>query len=103
LFVSENPDTLFFSMILMTRRKKANVWAMFKTQAGQNRVGKESRTRKIALGNPMHDIVETLFLTMFYGGKMKAMPPKLLTGKKYRERLLKRWFMHGKKIFETGS
>ncbi len=34
---------------------------------------------KIALGHHRDDIVETLFLNMFYGGKMKAMPPKLLS------------------------
>ncbi len=33
---------------------------------------------KIALGHHRDDIVETLFLNMFYGGKMSAMPPKLL-------------------------
>ncbi|GAA5187958.1 tRNA 2-thiocytidine(32) synthetase TtcA [Ferrimonas gelatinilytica] len=32
---------------------------------------------KIALGHHRDDIIETLFLNMFYGGKMKAMPPKL--------------------------
>ncbi len=32
---------------------------------------------KIALGHHMDDIVETLFLNMFHGSKMKAMPPKL--------------------------
>lgn len=36
----------------------------------------------IALGHHRDDIVETLFLNMFYGGKMKAMPPKLLTDSK---------------------
>ncbi|HDS1203946.1 TPA: tRNA 2-thiocytidine(32) synthetase TtcA [Shewanella algae] len=34
---------------------------------------------KIALGHHRDDIIETLFLNMFYGGKMKAMPPKLLS------------------------
>ena len=32
---------------------------------------------KIALGHHRDDIVETLFLNMFFGGKLKAMPPKL--------------------------
>ena len=34
---------------------------------------------KIALGHHRDDIVETLFLNMFYGGKLKAMPAKLLS------------------------
>lgn len=34
---------------------------------------------KIALGHHRDDIVETLFLNMFYGARMKAMPPKLLS------------------------
>ena len=32
---------------------------------------------KIALGHHMDDIVETLFLNMFHGSRLKAMPPKL--------------------------
>lgn len=34
---------------------------------------------KIALGHHREDIVETLFLNMFYGSKLSAMPPKLLS------------------------
>lgn len=37
----------------------------------------EHKVTKIALGHHREDILETLFLNMFYGGKMKAMPPKL--------------------------
>ena len=33
---------------------------------------------KVALGHHKDDIVETLFLNMFFGGRLKAMPPKLL-------------------------
>lgn len=34
---------------------------------------------KIALGHHRDDLLETLFLNMFYGGKMKSMPPKLFS------------------------
>ncbi|WP_198246633.1 tRNA 2-thiocytidine(32) synthetase TtcA [methane-oxidizing endosymbiont of Gigantopelta aegis] len=37
---------------------------------------------KIALGHHKDDIVETLFLNMFYGAKLSAMPPKLLSDDK---------------------
>ncbi len=64
-----------------------------KTPAGKTFCGLCSRLRrgslysyartigatKIALGHHREDIVETLFLNMFYGGKLKAMPPKLLS------------------------
>ena len=34
---------------------------------------------KIALGHHADDAVETLFLNMFHGGRLKAMPPKLVS------------------------
>lgn len=43
------------------------------------RVAREHDITKIALGHHRDDIIETLFLNMFYGGKLKAMPPKLLS------------------------
>ncbi|MBT8145323.1 MAG: tRNA 2-thiocytidine(32) synthetase TtcA [Gammaproteobacteria bacterium] len=64
-----------------------------KTAAGKTFCGLCSRLRrgslytyarqigasKIALGHHREDIIETLFLNMFYGGRLKAMPPKLLS------------------------
>jgi tRNA 2-thiocytidine biosynthesis protein TtcA len=43
------------------------------------RFASENAVTKIALGHHRDDIVETLFLNMFFGGRMKAMPPKLLS------------------------
>jgi len=43
------------------------------------RVAGELGATKIALGHHRDDILETLFLNMFFGGKMKAMSPKLVT------------------------
>jgi len=64
---------------------------MAKTPEGKTTCGLCSRLRrgtlyafaekigatKIALGHHRDDIMETLFLNMFHGGKLKAMPPKL--------------------------
>jgi tRNA 2-thiocytidine biosynthesis protein TtcA len=43
------------------------------------RYAAENDITKIALGHHRDDIVETLFLNLFFGGRMKAMPPKLLS------------------------
>jgi tRNA 2-thiocytidine biosynthesis protein TtcA len=40
---------------------------------------KEQGITKIALGHHRDDILETFFLNIFYAGKLKAMPPKLLS------------------------
>ena len=43
------------------------------------RTAKKLGCTKIALGHHRDDILATLFLNMFYGGKLKAMPPKLVS------------------------
>jgi tRNA 2-thiocytidine biosynthesis protein TtcA len=43
------------------------------------RFARESGVSKIALGHHRDDIVETLFLNLFFGGRLKAMAPKLLS------------------------
>ncbi|MCK4840787.1 MAG: tRNA 2-thiocytidine(32) synthetase TtcA [Methylococcales bacterium] len=43
---------------------------------------KENNITKIALGHHRDDILETFFLNMFFAGKLKAMPPKLLSDDK---------------------
>lgn len=43
------------------------------------RTARELGATKIALGHHRDDLVHTLFLNLFFGGKVKAMPPKLVT------------------------
>jgi tRNA 2-thiocytidine biosynthesis protein TtcA len=45
------------------------------------KVAGELGANKIALGHHRDDMIETLFLNLFFGGKLKAMPPKLVTDK----------------------
>ncbi len=65
------------------------------------RVAREQGCTKIAIGHHMDDAVSTFLLNMFYGGRIKAMPPKLLSDAKehivirpmiyLREKDLARW------------
>jgi tRNA 2-thiocytidine biosynthesis protein TtcA len=43
------------------------------------RTAKELGATKIALGHHRDDMLETMFLNMFHGGKIKSMPPKLVS------------------------
>jgi tRNA 2-thiocytidine biosynthesis protein TtcA len=43
------------------------------------RVAKELGCTKIALGHHRDDILQTLFMNMFFGSRLKGMPPKLVT------------------------
>lgn len=43
------------------------------------RTAKELGATKIALGHHRDDMLETLFLNMFHGGRLKSMPPKLVS------------------------
>jgi len=43
------------------------------------RVASEIGATKIALGHHRDDMVQTLFMNMFFGGRLKGMPPKLVS------------------------
>ena len=45
-------------------------------------IAEELGANKIALGHHMDDLVETLFLNMFHGSRLKTMPPKLVSNDK---------------------
>ena len=42
-------------------------------------LAREIGATRIALGHHRDDILETFFLNLFFGGKLKAMPPKLVS------------------------
>jgi len=54
---------------LCSRLRRGNIY----------RAATELGATKIALGHHRDDMIETVFLNMFYAGKLKGMPPKLVT------------------------
>jgi tRNA 2-thiocytidine biosynthesis protein TtcA len=54
------------------------------------RVADELGATKIALGHHRDDILQTFFLNMFFGGKLKGMPPKLVSDDG-RHIVIRRW------------
>lgn len=72
-------DTYSLVMDMVPQGKTYCGWCSRFRRGILYRFARENGYNKIALGHHRDDIVETLFLNLFYGGKLKTMPPKLLS------------------------
>lgn len=57
---------------LCSRLRRGNIY----------RYAEENSFNKVALGHHRDDLIETLLMSIFYGGQVRSMPPKLLTDNK---------------------
>ncbi len=57
---------------LCSRLRRGNIY----------RYAEENGFNKVALGHHRDDLIETLLMSIFYGGQVRSMPPKLLTDNK---------------------
>lgn len=78
-FVVLEEDTYSLVVDMVPKGKTYCGWCSRFRRGIIYRYAKDNNFSKIALGHHRDDIIETLFLNMFYGGKLKAMPPKLLS------------------------
>ena len=70
-------DTYSLVMDMVPEGKTYCSWCSRFRRGILYRFAKNNGYNKIALGHHRDDMVETLFLNLFYGGKLKSMPPKL--------------------------
>lgn len=78
-FHIENEDTYSIVKRLVPEGKTTCSVCSRLRRAILYRVASELGATKVALGHHRDDIVTTLMLNMFYGGRMKGMPPKLVS------------------------